>query len=168
MIPYGDIRKSAPASDTPRDRASRRRTAATIDLFGGPASTHGRRLDFNAPAATAARSSGMGVSFADAYAPSWKAEMAQRDEHAARIDKLPQAVQRLSTEQGVTDLSLLETVAAVHRKSAAMGGQKVQLFASDLGRALGIPSANAEALLTEATKKGFIASFPGSYWSSRT
>lgn len=161
MIPYGDIRKSAPASDTPRDRASRRRAAATIDLFGGPASTHGQRLDFNGKAAPAAPSSGMGVSFADAYAPSWKA--AQRDERAARLDKLPPAVQRLATEQGVTDLPMLEVVAIISRACKTMGGL-AQVFSSDVGRSIGVTTQRADEILREATQRGFIEPRANSYW----
>lgn len=163
MIPYGDIRKSAPASDTPHDRASRRRAAATIDLFGGPASTHGQRLDFNTKAAPAAPSSGMGVSFADAYAPSWKAETAQRDERAARLDKLPLGVQRLATEQGVTCLPTLETVAIISRACKTMGGQ-AQCFSSDIGRAIGVSTQRADEILREAIQRGFIEPRANSYW----
>lgn len=153
--------------ETEADRTARRRADAVTKMFGGTAGQSGQRLDYSKPGAPAMPTSGTG-SLADLYQPAFRAEIAQRDERAARLDKLPQAVQRLSTEHGVTSIELLEVVAAVHRKSAVMGGQKAQLFASDLGRALGIPSAKADALLTEATQKGFIASFPGSYWAPHT
>ncbi|WP_353182458.1 hypothetical protein [Bosea sp. (in: a-proteobacteria)] len=165
MIPYGDIRKSAPVSDTPRDRASRRCAAATIDLFGGPASTHGQRLDFNAKAAPAAvPSSGMGGSSLDLYgAAVFRAEIAQRDERAARLDKLPAAVQRLATEQGVTDLPMLEAVAIISRACKTMGGQ-AQVFSSDVGRTIGVSTQKTDEILREAAQRGFIEPRANSYW----
>lgn len=156
-------------ADTEADRSARRRAAATFDLFGGPAGQKGAGLDFSTKAAPAAPSSNMGGSVLDLYgSTAFKADIVQRAERDARLDRLPAAVQKLATEQGVTDLNLLEVVAAVHRKSTVMGGQKAQLFASDLGRSLNITGAKAEALMTEAAQKGFITSFPGSYWKPRT
>lgn len=155
--------------ETEADRSARRRAAAAFDLFGGPAGQNGHGINFNAETAPAAPSSNMGGSVLDLYgSTSFKADLVRRDERDARMDRLPAVVQKLATEQGVTSIELLEIVGAIHRKSAVMGGQKVQLFASDLGRALNIPANKAEALLTEATQKGFVTSFPGSYWVPRT
>ncbi|WID98149.1 hypothetical protein QO058_07875 [Bosea vestrisii] len=162
MIPYGDVRKSAPVSDTQHTRDERRRAAAAATAFGNR-NHSGPLMDFSAKTAPAAPSSGMGVSFADAYAPSWKAEQAEKDARAARLDALPQVVQKLATEAGVTDLPMLEAVAIIHRASKAMNGP-AQVFESDIGRSLGITTQRAEELTRKAAQLGFIEPLANSYW----
>ncbi|RDJ21992.1 hypothetical protein DWF00_27110 [Bosea caraganae] len=152
--------------DTDETRASRRRAAAVATTFGDR-NQKGPALDFNAKASPAAPSSGMGVSFADAYAPSWKAEMAERDERAARLDKLPPAVQRLATEQGMTELPMLEVIAIISRACKTMGGNPAQCWASDIGRAIGVSTQKTEEILREAAQRGFIEPRANSYWRSK-
>lgn len=161
MIPYGDFRKTAPASDTTRDRETRQRAAEATQLFGGPASSHGERLDFSAKAAPAALSSGAGTSFVQE--PAWKAEMADRDARAARLDKLPAAVQRLASAEGITSVELLETIAIIHRAAKIMSGE-AQVHPADVGRSIGVPTVKAEALLAEAVAKGWVEARSGARW----
>lgn len=167
MIPYGDPRKSPPARDTDQHREERRRGANAAQAFGSR-HTRGPLIDFGTSGPAAAPSSGMGGSIMDAYAPSFRAEMLERDERAAKMDRLPVKVQRLAQEQGITDLDLLTVVGAVVAKSAVMGAEaKVQLFGSDLGRAMGVTSDQAEALLNEAARRGFIERFGDNYVRAR-
>lgn len=154
--------KNLTRRDTSRDREARRRAAAAVNLFGGPAGQNGVGLNFNAMGAPAP-SSDMGVSFADAYAPPWKAEQAEKDARAARLDKLPVAVAKLATEQGVTDIQLLEIVAIVERGNKIMNGP-VQAHRGDIARAIGVTADKAEALMTEAARRGFIEPRANSYW----
>lgn len=160
MIPVGF--QNLTRRDTEADRSARRRAAAAFDLFGGPASQNGAGINFSKPSAPAMPTSGTG-SLADLYQPAFRAEVAQRDERAARLDKLPQAVQRLSTEQGVTDLPMLEAVAIVSRACKTMGGQ-AQVFSSDVGRAIGVSTQRADEILREAAQRGFIEPRANSYW----
>jgi hypothetical protein len=167
MIPYGDIRKSASATDTPRDREARRRSAATVNLFGGPVSTHGLGLDFNAKGAPAAPSSGMGGSVMDLYGSTVvSADIVKREELAARMDRLPAVVAKLATEQGVTDLPMLEAVAVIHRNCKTMNGP-AQVFASDIGKAIGVSTQRAEELTRKAAQLRFIEERANHYWRTK-
>lgn len=123
--------------ETEADRTARRRADAVTKMFGGAAGQSGQRLDFSKPSAPAMPTSGTG-SLADLYQPAFRAEIAQRDERDARMDRLPAAVQKLATEQGVTSIELLETVAAVHRKSAVWAARRP----SSSHRTLAVPSAS--------------------------
>lgn len=152
--------------DSAHDRQARQRAA---DVFHevGTRNSRGPLIDFGMPSAPAAKPSGMS-SIMDLDTPSYRAEMAVRDERAAKMDRLPAKVQRLSQELGITDLGLLQTIGAVVAKNAVMGADaKVQLFASDLGRAVGITSQRADALLDDAARRGFIERFAGNYVRSR-
>ena len=161
MIPFGDPRKSPPAVDTHDHREERHRAAGAAEAFGSR-NARGPMIDFSKSGPAAAPSSGMGGSALDIYAPPFRAEMVQRDERAAKMDRLPVKVQRLAQEQGITDLDLLTVIGAVVAKNAVMGADaKVQLFASDLGRAISITSQKADALLAEAAQRGFIERFTG-------
>lgn len=163
MIPYGDIRKTAPATDTPRDHEARQRAAATATTFGNR-NQCGPRIDFSAKSGPAAPSSGMNGSILDLYgSTAFKADIARRDERSARPDALPQAVQRLSTEQGVTDLDLLQTVAIIHRNCKTMNGP-AQVFPDQIGKAIGVTTQRAEELTRDAAQRGFIEARPNCYW----
>lgn len=149
--------------DTDADRIARRRSAAVSGNF----SRTSTGLDFN-KRAPAAPSSGMNGSFLDLYgSTAFKAEISQRDERSARLDRLPASVQRLATEQGVTDLPMLEAVAIIARASATMGGNPAQVFSSDVGRAIGVTTQRADEILREAARRGFIEARTNSYWRSR-
>lgn len=162
MIPFGDPRKSPQPSDTQRDREARRRSAAVSSSFTAAPSG----LDFN-KRAPAAPSSGMNGSFLDLYgSTAFKADIVKREERDARVDRLPAGVQRRAAEQGVTDLTMLEATACVVRACKAMGGNPAQVFSSDVGRALGITTAQAEEALREASRRGFIEPRLNSYWRS--
>jgi hypothetical protein len=167
MIPYGDPRKSHPAIDNCQHQEERRRAASAAEAFGSR-NARGPMIDFGASGPAAAPSSGMGGSIMDAYAPSFRAEMLKRDERAAKVDRLPVKVQRLAQEQGITDLDLLTVVGAVVAKNSVMGAEaKVQIFGSDLGRAMGVTSDQADALLNEAARRGFIERFGDNYVRAR-
>ena len=78
-------------------------------------------------------------------------------DNAARVERLPQAVQRMAYERGLgQEIALLECVAHVWRASERMGGDAVQIIAADVGRALQVDTKRAESLLTEATSKGLL------------
>ncbi len=149
--------------ETEADRTARRRADAVTKMFGGAAGQSGQRLDFSKPSAPAMPTSGTG-SLADLYQPAFRAEVAQREERTARLDKLPQAVQRLATEQGVTDLHMLEAVAIIFRASKALGGNPAQCWASDIGRTIGVTTQRADEILREAVQRGFIELRANSYW----
>jgi len=167
VIPFGDPRKSPPAVDTADHREERRRAAGAAEAFGSR-NARAPMVDFSKSGPAAAPSSGMGGSLWDAYTPSFRAEMVQRDERAAKMDRLPAKVQRLASELGITDVELLTVIGAVVAKNAVMGADaKVQLFASDLGRAIGVTSQKAEALLADAAQRGFIERFGGDYVRAR-
>lgn len=152
--------------ETEEDRTARRRAAATATTFGNR-NQSGPRIDFNAKGAPAA-SSGMGVSFADAYgSTAFKADIVRRDERDAVVDRLPAVVAKLVQTHGVTDIQLLQVVGAVHRKSTVMGHQAVQVFPDEIGREIGATRERAEALMEEAVRRGFVASLPRSYWVSK-
>lgn len=148
--------------DTDTDRTARRRSAAVAETFA-PAPA---LLDFSRKAAPAMPTSGTG-SLADLYGSLvFKADIARRDERDAVLDKLPQPVARLSQTHGVTDLDLLRTIGIVHKASATMGGQPAQCFAGDIGRAIGVTTQRADALLSEAVSSGFIERKPNHYWKT--
>jgi len=147
--------------DTDADRTARRRSAAVSSSFTAAPSG----LDFN-QRGPAAPSSGMG-SFLDCYGSTrFKEDIVKREERDARLDRLPAGVQRRAAEQGVTDLTMLEATACVVRACKTMGGNPAQVFSSDVGRALGITTAQAEEALREASRRGFIEPRPNSYWRS--
>jgi hypothetical protein len=83
----------------------------------------------------------------------------RRAEREERMGRLPIRVQRLATDQGVTDLELLQVVGAVVAKSDTWGGNRVQLFASDIARSLGVSTQRADALLDEAVRRGFVEAY---------
>lgn len=167
MIPYGDPRKSPPALDSQCDQEARRRAAEAAHEVG-TRNSRGPLIDFAKPGLPASKSSGMGGSALDLYAPSLRADMVMRDHRAAKMDRLPVKVQRLAQEQGITDLDFLTVIGAVVAKNAVMGADaKVQLFASDLGRAIGITSQKADALLDDAARRGWIERFAGNYVRAR-
>lgn len=149
--------------ETEADRSARRRAAAAFDLFGGPASQNGAGINFSKPSAPAMPTTGTG-SLADLYQPAFRSEIALRDERAARMDRLPAAVQKLATEQGVTDLPMLEAVAVISRACTTMGGNPAQCFASDIGKAIGVTTQRAEEILREAAQRGFVEPRAGNYW----
>jgi len=161
MIPTGFLNLTR--HDTETDRSARRRAAATTALFGGAASQSGQKLDFSKSGAPAMPTSGTG-SLADLYQPAFRAEITQRAERAARLDMLPPAVQRLATEQGVTDLPMLEAVTVISRACKAMGGNPAQCWASDIGRIIGVSTQRADEILREAAQRGFIEPRANSYW----
>lgn len=160
MIPTGF--HNLARRDTEADCSARRRADAVTKMFGGAAGQSGQRLDFSKPSAPAMLTTGTG-SLADLYQPAFRAEIAQRDERAARLDKLPPAVQRLATEQGVTHLPMLEAVAIISRACKAMGGQ-AQCFVSDIGRSIGVTTQRVDEILREAAQRGFIEPRANSYW----
>lgn len=148
--------------DTDADRTARRRSAAVSGNFSRTPSG----LDFN-QRAPAAPSSGMG-SLLDLYgSTAFKADIVQRDERNARLDRLPASVQRLATEQGVTDLPMLEAIAIISRACKTMGGNPAQVFSSDVGRVIGVTTQRADEILREAARRGFIEARTNSYWRSR-
>ena len=152
-----------PRRETEADRSARRRAAAAFELFGGPAGHNGSGINFNAKSAPAMPTSGTG-SLADLYQPAFRSEIALRDERAARMDRLPAAVQKLATEQGETDLPTLEALALIQRASKTMGGNPAQCFSSDIGKAIGVTTQRAEEILGSLAERGFIEPRAGSYW----
>lgn len=161
MIPTSFL--GSPRKDTETDRTTRRRSEAVTDAFARK--TTG--LDFSRKSAPAMPTSGTG-SLADLYGSfAFKSDIARRDERDAVLDKLPQPVARLSQIHGITDLDLLRTIGIVHKACATMGGQPVQVFASDIGRAMSVTSQRADALLSEAVSRGFIERKPNHHWKTR-
>lgn len=158
MIPYGDPKKTAPAP-----RTARHRTVTPDDAF--QARNARPILDFAAKPA-AAPSSAMGGSVMDLYAPAFRAEMDQRDNAAARLDKLEGPVQRLAQTHGLA-IEALEVINIVHRNAKIMGGNPVQAFKADLARATGQPVSQVEAALREAVSKGLLEERNNSYWRSK-
>jgi len=160
-----------PAVTRPADREAARKSEAAKSFLGGPASTHGRVVNFNAGGSAPAKTSGLGSTLDLYEGVSRSEEEVRRAEIEERMGRLPVRVQRLATDQGVTDLNLLQVVGAVVAKSDTWGGQKVQLFASDIGRALGVSTQKADALLDEAVRRGFIEacsrSIGGGYFRPR-
>lgn len=152
-------------ADTDPVHAARRRAAGAAQAFGGR-NAQGSRIDFAECSGTATPSSGMG-SLMDAYTPAFKAEMANREARAARLDKLPVAVARLATAHGVTSLPMLEAVAVIARACTVMGDNPAQVFPSDIARTIGLTTQGTEELLREAVSKGFIEERGGSYWRCR-
>lgn len=147
--------------DNDADRTARRRSASVASNFARTPTG----LDFN-QRAPAAPSSGMG-SWLDLYgSTAFKAEISQRDERAAQMDRLPAPVQRLARSEGITDLDLLTAISIVHRNCQTMGGEAV-VHCSDIGRAMGITTAHAESLTAEGVRRGFIEARTGSRWRSR-
>ncbi|BCB17931.1 hypothetical protein [Bosea sp. ANAM02] len=161
MIPTGFLNLTP--HDTGTDRSARRRAAATTALFGGAASQSGQKFDFSKSGAPAMPTSGTG-SLADLYQPAFRSEIALRDKRAARMDRLPAAVRKLASDQGVTDLPVLEVVAVICRACTTMGGNPAQCFASDIGKAIGVTTQRAEEILREAAQRGFIEPRAGNYW----
>lgn len=158
MIPYGDIRKTTPASGT-----TRQRTVAPANAF---ADRNQRSfLDFDDKSGSAAQSSGMNGSALDLYAPSWKADQAQKDANAARADKLMPAVRQLAQTHGL-DLEALEVINIAHRNARIMGGE-AQVWAGDAGRAVGICTQKAEAILADAVRRGLLEERSGSRFRSK-
>lgn len=148
--------------DNDADRTARRRSAAVSGNF----SRTPTGLDFN-QRAPAAPSSGMNGSALDLYgSTAFKAEISQRDERAAQMDRLPAPVQRLARSEGITDLGLLTAISIVHRNCQIMGGEAV-VHCSDIARAMGITTAHAESLTAEGVRRGFIEARTGSRWRSR-
>ena len=135
------------ASETAtQDLLARRQRAADIaQLFPGRTRGIG---DFAAsPAVRAAR--------AAQEAAASKAQF--QADNAARVERLPQAVQRMAYERGLgQEITLLECVAHVWRASERMGGDAVPIYAADVGRALQVDTKRAETLLNEATGKGLL------------
>ncbi len=151
--------------ETEADRSARCRADAVTKMFGGAAGQSGQRLDFSKSCAPAMPTNGTG-SLADLYQPAFRAEIAQRDERAARMDRLPVAVQKLATE-GETDLPTLEAVAIIHRMSKTMGGNPVQVFSADVGRAISVTTQRAEEILRSAAQRGWIEARPNHYFRDR-
>lgn len=139
-----------------KDREASRKSEAAKGLFGGPASSHGRVVNFSAggPAPEKARNTTGGVM--DLYDSGFGNELARRDEEHDRFAKLPKAIQQAAKAQGVTDLTLLEIAGTIHRKSEVYSGERVQVFASDLAKATGTTTQRAEQLIDEAVRRGLI------------
>jgi hypothetical protein len=161
-----------PAPTRPKDREAIRRAELAKGLFGGPASSHGRVVNFNAggPAPVKARNTTGGVM--DLYQGITRSDdEVRRSEIEERMGRLPVRVQRLATDQGITDIELLQVIGAVVANSNRYGGERVQLFSSDLARALGVSTQKADALLDEAVRRGFIEacsrSIGGGYFRPR-
>jgi hypothetical protein len=166
-ILFGDPRKMAPVRKgdgdaTEAERTQRRRSEVAAQAAPSRRSDpRGHFLNFNDTATSApakARNTTGGVM--DCYGGVTRSDAeVRRAEREERMSRLPIRVQRLATDQGVTDLDLLHVVGAVVAKSDTWGGNRVQLFSSDLGRTLGISTQKADALLDEAVRRGFIEAY---------
>jgi hypothetical protein len=157
MIPYGDPRKTPQAAgDTERAQVARRHAKEAKGLFGGPASQSGLGLNFRAPDKAPARTTPGGTTTMSFYDSVSRSETAKQGETHDRLAKLPKAIQNVAQAQGVTDLALLEIAGAIHRKSEVYGGERVQVFASDMAKATGLTTQRAEQLIDEAVRRGLI------------
>jgi hypothetical protein len=167
-IALGDPRKMPPVRKgeiTTPEKEQLRRSEGAAQAFPGR-QARGLGLDFNAaPAVAAKKTSGMPMSALDLYTPVTRSDdEVKRAERQEQLDKLPIAVQRLAQTQGVTDLTTLAIVGAVHRKSELMAGEKVQVFASDLAKATGTTTQRAGEILSEAVRHGWLV--PGASHSA--
>ena len=158
MIPYGDIRKTAPVSATTRQRA-----VVPANAFADR--NQRPHLDFDDKSGSAAQSSGMNGSALDLYAPSWKADQAKKDDNAARAEKLMPAVRALAQSHGL-DLEALEVINSVVRNATIMGGEAT-VYASAAGRAVGISTQRAEAAIPDAVRCGLLEERSGSRFRSK-
>lgn len=145
-----------PAATRPADREAVRRAEQAKGLFGGPASEKGLGLNFNAPDKAPARTTPGGTTTMSFYDTVSRSETAQQAEAHDRLARLPKAIQQAAQAQGLTDLPLLEIAGAIHRKSEVYGGERVQVFASDLAKATGTTTQRAEQLIDEAVRRGLI------------
>lgn len=165
MIAIGDPRNIGSAvairsADNQSSHEQRRRFAEVVDVM---AATNMSFREKSASPAAVAPPSGMSSTMDFYGSASFKADIVKREEIAQRVDRLPAPVQKLATEQGVTDLPTLEVVAAVYRACKTMGGQ-AQCFSSDLGRAAGVTTQRAEEILRDAVKRGWVEERSNSYW----
>ena len=158
MIPYGDPKKTAPAQ-----HATRQRTVSPANAFADR--NQRPLLDFDDKSGSAAASSNMNGSALDLYAPSLKAEQAQKDASAARAEKLVPAVRALAQSHGL-DLEALEVINVVVRNTTIMGGEAT-VYASDAGRAVGISTQRAEAVIADAVRRGLLEERSGSRFRSK-
>jgi hypothetical protein len=164
-ILFGDPRKMSPVRKgeaTEAEQTQRRRSEVAAQAAPSRRSDpRGHFLDFNdtaAPAPAQARNTTGGVM--DCYGGVTRSDAeVRRAEREERMSRLPIRVQRLATDQGVTDLDLLHVVGAVVAKSDNYGGARVQLFASDIARSLGVSTQRADALLDEAIQRGFVEAY---------
>lgn len=150
-------------ADTGEDRRARK--AAPVAPANAFADRNARPLiGFSDKSGSAAQSSGM-ASTLDLYAPSWKADQAQKDANASRADKLLPAVRALAQSHGL-DLEALEVINIVHRNAKIMGGE-AQVWASDAGQAVGISTQRTEAILADAVRRGLLEERSGSRFRSK-
>lgn len=144
-------------------RVARQRTVTPANAFEDR--NQRPALDFNSKAGTASQSSGMGGSVLDLYAPTWKAEQAQKDANSARADKLLPAVRQLAQSHGL-DIDALEVINIVVRNAKIMRGEAT-VFASDAARAVGIETRKAEAIISDAVFRGLLEDRGGHRFRSK-
>lgn len=154
MIPTDFL--NLPAPSRPADREAVRRAEQAKGLFGGPASERGLGLNFRAPDKAPARTTPGGTTTMSFYNTVSRSETAQQAEAHDRMARLPKSIQQAAQAQGIADLALLEIAGAIHRKSEVYGGERVQVFASDLAKAIGTTTQRAEQLIDEAVRRGLI------------
>lgn len=97
------------SNDTSQDHQARRRAEAASKLFGGNARTKGLGLNFDHPGTAAAKPSGLSSTL-DLYAPVSRAEDAQREEAARRMDALPLEIAALPKTHAGLALDALEAL----------------------------------------------------------
>lgn len=158
MIPYGDIRKTAPVLDT-----TRQRTVSPANAFADR--NQRPLLDFDTKSGPSAQSSNMNGSALDLYVPSWKSEQAQMDANASRAEKLMPAVRALAQSHGL-DIEALEVLNIVARNCAILGGE-AQVWPSDAGRSVGVSTQRAEAIIADAVSRGLLEARGGHRFRSK-
>lgn len=141
-----------PAVPTQKDREAVRRAEAGQAFPSRHA--RGLGLDLTQPL-KAVKTDGFGSTMA-LYDNGTVNELAQRDAEHDRFAKLPKAIQQAAKAQGLTDLTMLQIAGAIHAKSAMMGHERVQIFASDLATATGTTTQRAEQLMSQAVRCGLI------------
>jgi hypothetical protein len=155
-IALGDPRKMPPVRKgeiTTTEREHIRRSENAAQAFPGR-QARGLGLDLTKPLKTV-KTDGFGSTMA-LYDNGTVSELSRRDAEHDRFAKLPKPIQRMAQEKGVTDLTLLEIAGAIHAKSEVYGGNRVQVFASDLAKATGTTTQRAEQLIDEAVRRGLI------------
>jgi hypothetical protein len=144
-----------PAKDTPEAREARKKAAEARTLFGGPASDYGSGLDFT-KATGPAKTSGMGMSTLDIYAPVQRADEAKRAETEAQMEKLPASIAALPKKHPGLALDALEALASIQRSYAVRGEQPVPVHRGDLARNIGVSVERAEAIINDLQARNLI------------
>lgn len=158
MINYGDPRKTNVVENPERSVVRSRRAAAATKWLGG-SSRANCPLDFSAVSPASVKTSGL-ASTLDLYAPAVRAEEAQRQEIARRMDALPPHLAALPKKEPDIAVDTLEALAVIEARSKAVGGQPVAVQRGDLARAIKASPERAEAIISDLTRRGLIRRQP--------